>query len=177
MTFNDPPGCRQSQSRAGRSGRKEGPKNPVQVFRFHPLAGVNHIQTGAALRQVRRRPGLNGELASLGHGLLRVEKQVQERLFEQVAIQVHGRQVRGEVALDVDVVLSRAGREEIDNFLNDLPGFRASNRRVSRRICRGQGMTKTARLTSRAKRFHPVTGQVDGITSSPPITSAPSEFP
>ena len=119
---------------------------------------------------------MNGELASLGHGLLGVEKQVQERLFEQVAIQVHGRQVRGEVALDVDVVLSRGGREEIDNFLNDLPDFRASNRRASRRISRGQGMTKTARLTSRAKRFHPVTGQVDGITSSPPITSAPSEF-
>ena len=52
--------------------------------------------------------------------MLGVEKQVQERLFEQVAIQVHGRQVRGEVALDVDVVLARAGCEEIDDFLDDF---------------------------------------------------------
>ena len=53
--------------------------------------------------------GDDGERASLRHGLLGVEHQVEQCLLEQLLVEGHGRQVGGQVTVDVDVRLCENG--------------------------------------------------------------------
>src|SRR5207237_2909249 len=60
------------------------------------------------------------QVAAVGHGLLRVEEQVQQRLLEHLAIEAYRRQVGGKQANDVDAALFRGWRVELDQFVEDV---------------------------------------------------------
>ncbi len=103
---------------------KERLEDLAQHLGRHPLARVDQAQAhGApAVHPLARR--LNRQFAAAGHGLLGVEQEVQERLFEHLLIQADRRQVGGQVALDVDVGRARRRAEEVVHLLDDLGDVR-----------------------------------------------------
>ena len=74
------------------------------------------------------RPADERERAALGHRLFGVEHQVSRALLEQVAVEVHRREVRGREPLDLDAALPGGGGEEIDQSRDD----RVERRRLGR---------------------------------------------
>ncbi len=64
-------------------------------------------------------PADQRERAAVGHRLFGVQHQVQKALLEQVAVEVHRRQVGGREPLDLDVVLPRGRGQEVDHPRDD----------------------------------------------------------
>ena len=61
------------------------------------------------------RRGADDQLPAVGHRLLGVEHQVQQRPVKRLAIQHHAGQIRIEIAHDLDVRVLGLGLEEIEH--------------------------------------------------------------
>ena len=86
-----------------------------QLIERDAATRVDHVEADGAVIAL----GGERERASVGHGLFGVEHQVQETLFEEVAVDVHRRDVRRGEPLDLDVVLPRGGSQEIEQPRDD----------------------------------------------------------
>ena len=73
-------------------------KTFARVCVVHAAAGVDQVQGHAVGRAV----GADDELPALGHRLLGVEHQVQQRPVERLAVQQHRGQIAGEIIDDLD---------------------------------------------------------------------------
>src|SRR5262249_18500936 len=97
-------------------GGEERAKDASPHIGGHALAGIDQAKHNAAL--VRAGGGLNGELAAIGHRLLGIEDDVQERLFEQLSVEANGREIRREIALDIDMALPGRGGKEVNQLFD-----------------------------------------------------------
>src|SRR5262249_31797547 len=80
----------------------------------HALSRIDDFQNdfaGASLR-------LDGQFSTVGHRLLRIEQQIQQRLLEHLAIQSYLGEIGREVTFDVDSLASRHRSKEIAHLLD-----------------------------------------------------------
>ena len=74
---------------------------------------IRCIATRVALRR-----GAHDQLPAVGHRLLGVEDQVQQRLPKRLAVEHHARQLGIEIAHDLDARLLGLGREELEHVVD-----------------------------------------------------------
>ena len=84
-------------------GGKEGVEDVRLRLVVHAAAGVDQVQGHAVGRAV----GADDQLPALGHRLLGVEHQVQQRPVKALAVQEHRGQVAGQIIDDLDAGLLR----------------------------------------------------------------------
>src|SRR5262245_28336679 len=99
--------------------REERLKNPVQIGRLDAAAIVGH--TDHECRPVfryRRRLGVDGELAAVGHGIDGVQQQVDHHLLELLRIGGEQRQTFVDRHMGLDVLLVEAVGDQCDGLVD-----------------------------------------------------------
>lgn len=98
-----------------------------QFVRRNAHPGVDHVQNHArALGAADQR-----ERAALRHRLLRVQHQVQQRLFKEVGVERHRRQFAVREPVQLHVLLLRGGAEEVDEPHHDRVEARGGEPRLA----------------------------------------------
>ncbi len=97
------------------ASREERVEDPRPNLLGHPHPGVDHVEPDPRPLP----PGRQNQLAPAGHRVLGVQDQVQERLLEQVAIELDQGQVAGKRGADHDPLGCRVRLVEISQLVDD----------------------------------------------------------
>jgi hypothetical protein len=112
MRFDNLSYSRQAEARAVLLGAEEDVEQSPTNGLGHPRPVIDHLQDGSAIAGKR----LDFELTALWHCLLSIAGEVHERDPQEIRIDFHRRQTRGQVRADLDLMPFRFRLKEFDKL-------------------------------------------------------------